>query len=56
LCALRWQHVDWTAGRIRVRQNYVLGEIGTPEIASGIAVGADGGARSGASSTRASEA
>jgi integrase len=31
LCALRWQDVDWTAGRIRVRQNYVLGEIGTPK-------------------------
>lgn len=31
LVALRWRDVDWTAGRIRVRQNYVLGEFGTPK-------------------------
>jgi integrase len=31
LVALRWHDVDWTAGRIRVRQNYVLGEFGTPK-------------------------
>jgi integrase len=31
LCALRWRDVDWTAGRVRVRQNYVLGEFGTPK-------------------------
>jgi integrase len=31
LVALRWCDVDWTAGRIRVRQNYVLGEFGTPK-------------------------
>lgn len=31
LIALRWRDVDWTAGRIRVRQNYVLGEFGTPK-------------------------
>ena len=31
LVALRWQDVDWTAGRVRVRQNYVLGEFGTPK-------------------------
>jgi integrase len=31
LCALRWQDVDWPASRIRVRQNYVLGEFGTPK-------------------------
>jgi integrase len=31
LCALRWQDVDWPAGRVRVRQNYVLGEFGTPK-------------------------
>jgi integrase len=28
---LRWRDVDWAAGRIRVRQNYVLGEFGTPK-------------------------
>jgi integrase len=31
LLALRWMDVDWTAGRIRVRQNYVRGEFGTPK-------------------------
>ncbi|MET0511011.1 MAG: site-specific integrase [Thermoleophilaceae bacterium] len=31
LLALRWRDVDWTAGRVRVRQNYVLGEFGTPK-------------------------
>jgi integrase len=31
LVALRWRDVDWTAGRVRVRQNYVLGEFGTPK-------------------------
>ena len=31
LIALRWRDVDWRAGRIRVRQNYVLGEFGTPK-------------------------
>jgi integrase len=31
LLALRWRDVDWTASRIRVRQNYVLGEFGTPK-------------------------
>jgi integrase len=31
LCALRWRDVDWLAGRVRVRQNYVLGEFGTPK-------------------------
>jgi integrase len=31
LVALRWRDVDWTAGRIRVRRNYVLGEFGTPK-------------------------
>jgi integrase len=31
LIALRWRDVDWTAGRIRVRQNYVRGEFGTPK-------------------------
>jgi integrase len=29
--ALRWRDVDWAAGRIRVRQNYVRGEYGTPK-------------------------
>jgi integrase len=31
LLALRWRDVDWTAGRIRVRQNFVRGEFGTPK-------------------------
>jgi integrase len=31
LLALRWRDVDWVAARIRVRQNYVLGEFGTPK-------------------------
>jgi integrase len=31
LCALRWRDVDWTAGRIRVRQNWVLGDFDTPK-------------------------
>jgi integrase len=31
LLALRWRDVDWTAGRIRVRQNYVRGQFGTPK-------------------------
>jgi integrase len=31
LAALRWTDVDWTASRIRVRRNYVLGEFGTPK-------------------------
>lgn len=31
LLALRWCDVDWPAARIRVRQNYVLGEYGTPK-------------------------
>jgi integrase len=31
LVALRWRDVDWGAARVRVRQNYVLGEFGTPK-------------------------
>jgi integrase len=31
LLALRWRDVDWLASRVRVRQNYVLGEYGTPK-------------------------
>ncbi len=31
LLALRWRDVDWPAGKIRVRQNYVRGEFGTPK-------------------------
>ena len=31
LIALRWRDVDWSAMRVRVRQNYVLGEYGTPK-------------------------
>jgi len=31
LIALRWRDVDWTAARIRVRQNYVRGAFGTPK-------------------------
>jgi integrase len=31
LLALRWRDVDWVAGRVRVRQNWVLGEFDTPK-------------------------
>jgi integrase len=31
LLALRWQDVDWSAARVRVRRNYVRGEFGTPK-------------------------
>jgi integrase len=31
LIALRWQDVDWTAQRIRIRRNHVLGEFDTPK-------------------------
>jgi integrase len=31
LIALRWRDVDWPAGRIRVRQNWVLGQFDTPK-------------------------
>jgi integrase len=31
LLALRWQDIDWSAGRIRVRQSFVRGEFGTPK-------------------------
>ncbi len=31
LIAIRWQDVDWQAGRLRVRRNYVRGEWGTPK-------------------------
>jgi integrase len=31
LVALRWRDIDWTAARIRVRQNYVRKEFGTPK-------------------------
>ena len=31
LIALRWRDVDWVAGRVRVRQNHVLGEFDTPK-------------------------
>jgi integrase len=31
LLALRWQDIDWAAGRIRVRQSFVRGEFGTPK-------------------------
>ena len=31
LLALRWRDVDWKAHRVRVRQNHVLGEFGTPK-------------------------
>jgi integrase len=29
--ALRWRDIDWPADRIRVRQNWVLGEFDTPK-------------------------
>jgi integrase len=31
LLGLRWRDVDWTTGRLRVRQNYVRGHWGTPK-------------------------
>jgi len=31
LFALHWRDVDWSAGRLRVRRNYVRGEYGTPK-------------------------
>jgi integrase len=31
LVALRWRDIDWTAARIRVRQNYVRGKYGSPK-------------------------
>ena len=31
LRALRWRDIDWMAGRVRVRRNYVRGEYGTPK-------------------------
>jgi integrase len=31
LVALRWRDVDFPAMRLRVRQNFVLGEFGTPK-------------------------
>ena len=31
LVALRWRDVDWTAQRVRVRQNFTRGEFGTPK-------------------------
>lgn len=31
LLALRWMDIDWGAGRIRVRRNFVRGEFGTPK-------------------------
>lgn len=31
LVALRWRDVDWTAQRVRVRQNFARGEFGTPK-------------------------
>jgi integrase len=31
LLALRWRDVDWLAGRVRVRRNYVRGEFGAPK-------------------------
>jgi integrase len=32
LLALRWRDIDWAAGRIRVRRNYVRGHWGTPKL------------------------
>ena len=43
LIALRWRDVDWVAGRIRVRQNWVLGEFDTPKSRRGSSQRADGG-------------
>jgi integrase len=35
LIGLRWRDVDWTAGRLRVRQSYVRGEFTPPKSARG---------------------
>jgi integrase len=35
LLALRWRDVDWEAKRVRVRRNYVRGDIGKPKSKSG---------------------
>jgi integrase len=31
LIALRWQDIDWSAGKVRVRRSYVRGEFTTPK-------------------------
>ena len=31
LLRLRWRDVDWTAGKVRIRRNFVRGEFGTPK-------------------------
>jgi integrase len=31
LLGLRWRDVDWPAGRVRIRRNFVRGEFGTPK-------------------------
>lgn len=31
LLGLRWRDIDWAASRVRVRQNYVRGEFGSPK-------------------------
>jgi len=31
LLGLRWQDIDWPAGRVRVRRSFVRGEFGTPK-------------------------
>ena len=31
LLGLRWRDIDWSAGRVRVRQSYVRGEFGAPK-------------------------
>lgn len=36
LLALRWQDIDWAAGRLRVRRNYVRGHWGSPKSRRGI--------------------
>ncbi len=43
LVALRWRDVDWVVARVRVRQNYVLGEFGTPKSRRSTRIGEDGG-------------
>ena len=35
LLGLRWRDIDWTAGRVRVRQNFVRGHWGTPKTRRG---------------------
>ena len=36
LIALRWEDVDWSAARVRVRRSYVRGEFSAPKSRRGV--------------------